>query len=139
PGQDVSKSDRGVVVLFGWYKRKNGVRRSGGHFVALAGDDEKDPSTFYVSNPLIDYSKESVPCSKMVVEQAAADRTDVPAKGMWLTEQLSADSSGYVAVLENVVTVLPGLSPAAVASAADPKAASSAQPAGAGKPKARKK
>jgi hypothetical protein len=149
PGQDASSSDRGVVLLFGWYKRANGVRRNGGHFVALAGYDEKDPNAFYVSNPLIDYSKEAVPYSKIALEPAAADRSDVPAKGMWLTEQLSADSSGYVAVLENVVTVLPGLAPAAVATASDPASATPASvtpgtqpqaaPMGAGGARARRK
>jgi hypothetical protein len=140
PDQDVTTSDRGVVLMFGWYSRANGDHRRGGHFVALAGYDEKDPNTFYVSNPLIDYSKEAVPYSKIVLEPVAADRKDLPSAGMWQTEQLLADSSGVVGVLEMANTVLPGLSPSAVAStaakpavAADP-ASSSAQPTAAGAP-----
>jgi hypothetical protein len=54
-------TDRGVVLLFGWYSKvkEDGVdkfKRNGGHYVVLAGYDQNNNHVFYVTNPLVDYS-----------------------------------------------------------------------------------
>jgi hypothetical protein len=104
-GDPPDRSDRGAVLLFGWYDRKT-YKRDGGHFVALAGYDEKNPSVVYVTNPLIkDYPKDHV-YSKVLLERVDK-KGALPAAGMWETQHLFGDSASVIAVLEEMVAVLP--------------------------------
>jgi hypothetical protein len=105
-GDPVGKSDRGAILLFGWYDKKT-YRREGGHFVVLAGYDADQTRVVYVTNPLIkDYPKDHV-YSKVVLEPVAKKTGDLPVAGMWQTEHLFGEGSGEVAVLEDMVIVLP--------------------------------
>jgi hypothetical protein len=101
-----AEGDRATVLLFGWYHRGT-YKRNGGHFVALAGHDEKQANVAYVTNPLIkNYPKDHV-YSKVVLEEIKGKPGGVPLAGMWQTEHLFGDSAGVIAVLEDMVSVLP--------------------------------
>ena len=102
---DTTGRDRAVTLLFGWYDKKT-YQRNGGHFVALAGYDGKKKDVVYVTNPLIkDYPKDHV-YSKVVLKPVKKQGA-LPADGMWQTDHLFGDATGIVAVLEDMVTVLP--------------------------------
>jgi len=106
PGAPPEHSDHGAVVMFGWYDRKT-YKRNGGHFVALAGYDGKNPNVAYVTNPLINnYPKDHV-YSKIILEKVADKKGDLGAAGMWQTEHLFGDNTNVIAVLEEMVSVLP--------------------------------
>lgn len=106
PGAAPERSDRAAVLLFGWYHRGT-YKRTGGHFVALAGYDAKHDTTVYVTNPLIkDYPKDQV-YSKVALERAPKKTGDLPAEGMWQTEHLFGDNSNVIAVLEEMISALP--------------------------------
>jgi hypothetical protein len=103
-----STSDRAVTLLFGWYDSKT-YHRHGGHFVALAGYDAKKEDVIYVTNPLIpDYPEDHV-YSKVILKKVGAQTGALPSAGMWQTGHLFGDSEGIVAVLEEMVAVLPKL------------------------------
>jgi hypothetical protein len=104
--RDEAKADHGVILMFGWYDRKT-YKRDGGHYVALAGYDAEKIRVLYVTNPLIkDYPKDHV-YSKVVLEPVAKKKGDLRADGMWQTEHLFGEGSGEVAVLEDMIVVLP--------------------------------
>jgi hypothetical protein len=104
-GAPLDRSDRGAVLLFGWYDRKT-YKRDGGHFVALSGYDDKSPNVIYVTNPLIkDYPKDHV-YSKVVLEKVDK-KGALPVAGMWETQHLFGDNATVIAVLEEMVSVLP--------------------------------
>ncbi len=106
PGESVDRSDRAAVLLFGWYHRGT-YKRTGGHFVALAGYDAKHPTTVYVTNPLIkDYPRNHV-YSKVVLEKVPRKTGDLRLDGMWQTEHLFGDNTNVIAVLEDMVSALP--------------------------------
>jgi hypothetical protein len=134
-GQAASKSDRGVVLLFGWYDPK-GWSRHGGHFVALAGHDANDARTVYVGNPGVNYDPandggngEAVAAqlakgkaSKMVAsapgdfhskivfdkvpDSAPVGGEGLPFKQMVFTKDMTTNPD-RVAVLEDVLVLLP--------------------------------
>jgi hypothetical protein len=105
-GEPADRADRATVLLFGWYDRST-YKRTGGHFVALAGYDAKHGETVYVTNPLINnYPKDRV-YSKVVLEHIPQKKGDLPLPGMWQTEHLFGDTTGIIAVLEDAVSVLP--------------------------------
>lgn len=117
PGADVSKSDRAVVLLLGWYTvdwkaatRQWVYTRNGGHYVTLAGYDAANPNIFYVSNPLVDYNAPgfgSIRYSKMTLE-AIPDRADLVTAGGFKNEWQTYDLvGGNLAVLEDMIIVLP--------------------------------
>ena len=116
-GDDVSRSDRAVVMLFGWYSvnwdaGQNAwvYQRNGGHYVTLAGYDAVKSDTFYVSNPLVDYNAPgfgSIRYSKITLE-AIPNRADLKTpggfQGLWQARDLVG---GNLAVLEDMVISLP--------------------------------
>jgi hypothetical protein len=105
-GEPVDHSDRATVIMWGWYQRGT-YKRTGGHFVALAGYDTKNTETVYVTNPLINnYPKDAV-YSKVVLQRIARKTGDLPLEGMWQTEHLFGDTTGIIAVLEDTISVLP--------------------------------
>ncbi len=117
PGASSIASDRGVVLLFGWYTvtldpstRKNIYQRVGGHYVTLAGYDNRNPNVFYVSNPLVNYNLPhfgDIRFSKITLERVPNQTNLVPPgefKNLWQTQDLVG---GSLAVLEDMVIILP--------------------------------
>ena len=108
-----SSPDRAVVILFGWYTRKqvNGrqvFERGGGHYVALKGHDRKNKFVIYVSNPLVDYYKiyprsPDKRYSKITLKRLPAN-VEAPDHMAWYTTDLVG---GNFAILESIVVVDP--------------------------------
>jgi len=102
-------TDRGVVLLFGWYKQKieNGrkvYKRKGGHYVVLAGYDSVNRNTFYVTNPLVSYADLGQErYSKINLKRLSWNQTPI-SNVEYYTEDLVG---GHFAILEDMLVVLP--------------------------------
>lgn len=102
-------TDRGVVLLFGWYRheKENGrkvYKRKGGHYVVLAGYDSAKPHTFYVTNPLVSYADLGQErYSKIVLKRLSWSQTPI-SNVEYYTEDLVG---GHFAILEDILVVLP--------------------------------
>ncbi len=102
-------TDRGVVLLFGWYRQEqeNGrkvYKRKGGHYVVLAGYDSAKPHTFYVTNPLVSYADLGQErYSKITLKRLSWNQTPIN-NVEYYTEDLVG---GHFAILEDILVVLP--------------------------------
>jgi hypothetical protein len=88
------------------------VKRTGGHYVVLAGIDREKKNTFYVTNPLIDYKNPE----KRWFSKIEFEEIDVTSKSLRQDEDhelrphmlFTRDLvGGQAAILEEIIVVAP--------------------------------
>ncbi len=100
-----AKAQHATVLNFGWFNKNTGTKR-GGHWVALAGYDAKDPNVFYVTNPLVKTYPKDAPYSKIVLEKVTKKAGDLPTGNAWQTEHMIGGEKA-IAVLEGMISAFP--------------------------------